>query len=377
MTPPGDLRGLDQSLDSPEWAVVREGLERAGEWLRTSAGSEAEVAQLGARLVRLARHPKWEVRRAVAQAVQHLRHETFHAVNAPLLQADNGRVREAAEQTLARRSEVTYADVLKQQQGDLLQNWLAGLEEKHGRAVREAALRVAVRFSGLMARDAYHELVKVVAPLDVSLINLRTLLSHKRLDRAALGKRLDHAQSRLEHLRAVIAANREFNLEVVPEFRDEELRSLVAEAAAMVAGQPGPSGEPMSVELIIDPALHLDAHRHRLLQAFRNLVQNALEAYDRHHARPWLRIEARLADARRLVVTFTDGGCGMSPEGLSTAFHLYSTSKAQGTGFGLPLAKKIIETEHRGSIFLASVEDEGTTVTVVLPLERDERGPEP
>jgi signal transduction histidine kinase len=74
-----------------------------------------------------------------------------------------------------------------------------------------------------------------------------------------------------------------------------------------------------------------------------------------------------------VVVSFTGGGCGMSEEALGDAFTLYGSTKPYGTGFGLPLAKKIVETEHKGSIRLASAKGEGTTVTVVLPIEQDER----
>ena len=44
----------------------------------------------------------------------------------------------------------------------------------------------------------------------------------------------------------------------------------------------------------------------------------------------------------------------MSEEALQDVFNLYASKKPEGLGFGLPLARKIIETEHRGSVRLAS-----------------------
>ncbi len=42
-----------------------------------------------------------------------------------------------------------------------------------------------------------------------------------------------------------------------------------------------------------------------------------------------------------------------------------------GIGLGLPLAVKIVEREHIGSLEIESAPGEGTSVTIELPLRRD------
>jgi signal transduction histidine kinase len=115
----------------------------------------------------------------------------------------------------------------------------------------------------------------------------------------------------------------------------------------------------------------MDADKARLLQAFTNILQNAFEAYEGRTTGK-IRVRARV-DGSHVVVTFADDGCGMSEEAVRDSIHLYSTSKEGGTGFGLPLAKKIVETEHGGALSLTSRKGKGTTVTVVLPIKQTKR----
>lgn len=60
----------------------------------------------------------------------------------------------------------------------------------------------------------------------------------------------------------------------------------------------------------------------------------------------------------------------MSEEVLKDAPTLFTTSKLQGTGFGLPLAIKIIVSEHSGQLKMTSAQGVGTRVEVRLPRHR-------
>ena len=76
-----------------------------------------------------------------------------------------------------------------------------------------------------------------------------------------------------------------------------------------------------------------------------------------------------------LELNIEDSGCGMSAEAQRDALTLFSTSKPTGTGFGLPLAVKIIESEHGGRVRLESAKDRGTSVRITIPTYRQvERG---
>ncbi|HZY00504.1 MAG TPA: ATP-binding protein [Dermatophilaceae bacterium] len=78
--------------------------------------------------------------------------------------------------------------------------------------------------------------------------------------------------------------------------------------------------------------------------------------------------------ARRVLITCQDRGVGIpaaDQANLFTRFFRASNATSQaipGSGLGLSIAKQIIEDQHGGELRLVSIEDEGTTVVIDLPL---------
>ena len=73
------------------------------------------------------------------------------------------------------------------------------------------------------------------------------------------------------------------------------------------------------------------------------------------------------ADAMVLEIMLSDDGKGIKREHLSQVFHPFFTTKKMGTGLGLSICKKIIDA-HNGTIEVKSVENEGTTFIIQLPV---------
>ena len=70
-------------------------------------------------------------------------------------------------------------------------------------------------------------------------------------------------------------------------------------------------------------------------------------------------------------IAVRDEGAGIAPENLEKIFEPFFTTKARGTGLGLAITKRIVE-QHLGRIMVESEIGKGTTVTVRLPVEREE-----
>ncbi len=107
----------------------------------------------------------------------------------------------------------------------------------------------------------------------------------------------------------------------------------------------------------------------RIRQVFVNLLDNAIK-YNEHGGK--VIILAEIKDDK-LVVYFTDTGCGISPENIPrvTAKFFRANMSVHGTGIGLAVADEIIRM-HNGEMEINSVVGEGTTVTVTLPVEVSE-----
>jgi two-component system, OmpR family, phosphate regulon sensor histidine kinase PhoR len=105
-----------------------------------------------------------------------------------------------------------------------------------------------------------------------------------------------------------------------------------------------------------------------LYMIFKNLVENAIK----FTLSGTVRVEARV-DAGYVCVEISDEGIGIPQQALPNMFkRFYRTQTAvergiAGTGLGLYMVKEGVE-KHQGSIELRSVEGEGTTFTVRLPI---------
>jgi signal transduction histidine kinase len=124
-----------------------------------------------------------------------------------------------------------------------------------------------------------------------------------------------------------------------------------------------------------DPALHdvnieidgaappVSADAEMLKVVFQNLLINSAHAM---HGKGRIRVAVERLDAT-CQIAFSDGGPGIPPEIREKIFTPFFTTKARGSGLGLPTAKRLIEA-HNGQIAIACPPSGGTTVLIRLPL---------
>jgi PAS domain S-box-containing protein len=115
--------------------------------------------------------------------------------------------------------------------------------------------------------------------------------------------------------------------------------------------------------------LVVDGDELRLEQVLQNLIQNALK-YSPEHQPIAIRVERH---ERRACVAISDRGIGIPEESLPALFQrFYRASNVEdryisGMGVGLYVVKEIVEL-HSGEITVESIEGQGSTFTVCLPL---------
>ncbi len=104
-----------------------------------------------------------------------------------------------------------------------------------------------------------------------------------------------------------------------------------------------------------------------MFQLLKNLFENALKYRSLSH-KPEIHINAMNADGYHLI-TFEDNGIGINPEHNDTIFQLFkrlhTTDEYSGTGIGLALAKKIVES-HSGRIWVEPSTSGGSVFKFIL-----------
>ncbi len=212
-----------------------------------------------------------------------------------------------------------------------------------------------------LATGVAHEVRNPLNSVQINLSILEQELSELVADRqahvfavlakiAAEIKRLDDFVS--EFLR--FAGPPKLNIEPLP------VRLLLADLAAFIAPECSKKGVALSLDLGGPETARVDGFQ--LKQAILNLVLNALQATGAGgHV-----VLRTSGDKRRLEVSVSDDGEGMSPETREKAFTPFFTTREEGTGLGLPLVRRIVE-QHGGSVEVSSTAGEGTTVTMVFP----------
>ncbi len=100
----------------------------------------------------------------------------------------------------------------------------------------------------------------------------------------------------------------------------------------------------------------------QMQQVMCNLLLNAADACE-SGGEVTCRVRQLPAKIRVIV---EDNGRGMPPEVLARVFEPFFTTRAKGTGLGLPICKRIVEA-HGGTIDIQSVVGKGTRVTIEIP----------
>lgn len=256
--------------------------------------------------------------------------------------------------------------LLKPVNPDLLKrslNRLVALKEAQRRAKLAERLAAVGEMVAGLAHESRNALQRTQACLE--LLELEVADRHEALD---LVQRIQKAQDQLhrlfEELRSYVAP---FELD-----RSEcHLSEIWREAWDLLQAQR--RGRKVSlcehgVESV--PVCRVD--RFRLVQVFRNILENALAACKDPVVINVTCENARLRDRQAVRVSVRDNGLGMNAEQRKRIFEPFFTTKTQGTGLGMAIAARIVDA-HGGMLgvgdFEPSEEQLGAEITLTLPVE--------
>ncbi len=225
-------------------------------------------------------------------------------------------------------------------------------------AQQELVKRERLAALGQLAATLAHE---VRNPLAV-IFNSITTLGKTLPDDPLLGIMREEA-NRLDRL---VRELLDFVRPVMPALEDESLCAIVEETLVAANRELGNESARFTNEVPQSlPLVPLDAEMVR--RALLNLVVNAAQASGPSGdvaIRAWI-------ENSILRIEVADTGKGIAQGIVARVFEPFFTTKATGTGLGLAIVKEIVEA-HRGEVHLATYEGKGTTVTLLVPVERSE-----
>ena len=211
---------------------------------------------------------------------------------------------------------------------------------------------------GDVARRIAHEIKNPLTPIQLSAERIKRKFRPMVGDAAAdLDQYTDVIVRQTNDLRRIVDEFSKFARMPEPDRHEENLVAIVRDAVVLQdSGQPDVQ---ITADLPDHPVL-LEVDATMISQALTNLIKNAGEAIESLKEKgapadlvPQVRVSLRV-EADVISIRISDNGVGL-PEDRSRLFEPYVTTRAKGTGLGLPIVKKIIE-EHGGTLTLGDAE---------------------
>jgi two-component system, NtrC family, sensor histidine kinase HydH len=194
-----------------------------------------------------------------------------------------------------------------------------------------------------------------------------TLDCQDEAESSPVAKGLAHIMSEVDRLDGRLRELLQFARPAERQSTPVDLHAVLCNALQMLSGRL--AGTALRVEEHLAPALPpVKGNAMLFEQAFLSLISNAIEAIPTGGGTITLTTGAQqdAAGILQVFVEVRDTGTGMAAERSARIFEPFYTTKAQGTGLGLTLARKFTEA-YGGTITVCSKPGEGTTFRVTLP----------
>jgi len=150
-----------------------------------------------------------------------------------------------------------------------------------------------------------------------------------------------------------------------------DINEIAAEVVRLMEIEAHRRSVSLHTEFTAAPAT-IFGHRVRLQQALMNLILNGMEAMaDAPEAKRRLFVRTVTNGKRRIEISVSDSGQGIPPEKLPRLFDSFFTTKEDGMGLGLAIARSIVDAHH-GRISAENNSDGGATFRFDLPVRDSE-----
>ncbi len=235
------------------------------------------------------------------------------------------------------------------------------------RQEEQERLRDRLAALGQMAASMAHEIRNPLASIDV----MASLLKRKLRARGEEQELVEKIAAEVARLNRTVTQGLEFARPLVPERQAVALDEVLTQSVSEVQARYPESA--VSIRWLFDDALPASPIDGALMrQVFVNILANAYDALGGHGE-----IEIAICPVSRpdrepgaIDVVIRDTGPGIPEDLQDKIFYPFVTTKENGSGIGLAMARKIVECHH-GMIDVESTPEGGTAFRVRLPLQAE------
>ena len=342
-------------------------LEAAKLYLQNASPGDEYSGRITTSILASANHLKWEVRKAVAEALEYgvssLATEGLKTLSEDVVPY----VSQAATKALREAKRITTK--VYEKKDPTAERLFTLIKRINPRNIREsyaAAMQVGQIYYRELAGSTAHELRTSLFYISSM---FKGLLSEKCFKEDAVCEEyvskihagIEDLQNMLSRLKDLTSEPQNIEVfDVVP-----IIEQAIEEAKGNAINSGKEFKEIQSEGLWGDAKLQGDPVQ--LKMALRNLVINAIEASNADQS-----VSVSMQPLENsLSIVIVDEGVGMTDQDIISAFKPFMSLKGSGRGFGVPIAQKIIHFDFGGEIRYESEVDKGTRVYVELPIYKE------
>ncbi|QMU27212.1 sensor histidine kinase [Adhaeribacter radiodurans] len=236
-------------------------------------------------------------------------------------------------------------------------NMLLKLEESK----KELATREKEAAWREMARQVAHEIKNPLTPMKLSLQYLQKAISEKRENTEALISKISGTLITQINTLSDIATSFS-NFTTLPDLKPEKIN--IAGILQQCAELHQDANNRIQIH-IPEGDYHVFADESLMVRTFNNLLINALQAIPAGRT-PCIWVSLQKTSPDKVLISVQDNGSGIPAEICHKVFIPNFSTKFSGSGIGLAVAKRGIESAG-GRIWFHTTEDQGTTFFIQLP----------
>lgn len=325
-------------------------------------------------LLLLAEDTKWEVRKDVADALATIPDNDLATLADKFLSDSHAYVRRAAKQSIERRRKAAKEAQKRKRGVDLVLALYQELEDQHGKAAADKARRLAEQLYDTLIGATVHEMRSVLTALKEDNARIIERQDADQLDPGFLRRKSLKIADRLAFMERLLQDMRNYAQPVSDERTAVTVADLLTEARSIVSENlkaRNINPRKVALDVVVPPDLTVKVSRVHVVTAIVNVLKNAYDFLPADGEGPHGQIQVRVTQkAKQAQIVVQDSGQGIPVANLDEVRQCLpgrTSRRHVGTGFGLCNARRFVEA-HGGKLLIDSKENEGTSVTMVLPI---------